>query len=186
MTLLVAGLVLFLGIHLVPVFRALRLRLESRLGERAYRAVFSLVSAVGLVLIVAGWWTRPTPVQIFAPLPEARAAAPLLVSAAFVLLAAANMRTHIRAWLRHPMLIGVVLWSGVHLLVNGDVASTVLFGSFLGWALIDLVSVVQRRAVKIFVPAWSHDVMAVGGGLVLAWLTMRYHAQIFGVAAAGG
>jgi uncharacterized membrane protein len=125
---------------------------------------------------------RPVPVQLFAPLAGVRAAAPVLVSAAFVLLAAANMRTHIRARLGHPMLIGVVLWSAVHLLVNGELASTVLFGSFLAWALVDLVSAVRRGAVKIFEPAWSHDAIAVGAGLVLAWLTMRYHAQVFGVA----
>ncbi len=183
MTLLVAGLVLFLGIHLVPVFPALRLRLVLRFGDHRYRGFFSLVSALGLVLIVAGWWMRPPPVQLFAPVAGARAAAPLLVSLAFVLLAAANMRTHIRARLRHPMLIGVVLWSTVHLLANGDMASTVLFGSFLTWALIDLASVVRRGAVKIFVPAWWQDAVAVGAGLALAWLTMRYHAQIFGVAA---
>lgn len=182
MTLLVLGLVLFLGIHLVPVVPALRGRLALTLGDRGYRGFFSLVSAAGLVLIVAGWWMRPPPVQVFAPVAEARAAAPLLIAIAFVLLGAAKMKAHIRAWVRHPMLVGVILWSGVHLLANGDLASTVLFGSFFAWALVDLASVVQRGAVKAFEPSWLHDAIAVGAGGALAWVVMRYHAQIFGVA----
>lgn len=137
-----------------------------------------------MTLLAAGWSTRSAPAQVFAPFPEARAAAPLLVSGAFVLLAAANMRTHIRAWLRHPMLIGIILWSAVHLLANGDAASTMLFGSFLVWAIVDLVSAVRRGAVKVFAPAWKHDAIAVVAGLALAWLVMRYHGALFGVAVA--
>jgi uncharacterized membrane protein len=121
----------------------------------------------------------PNGVPLFAPVPAARAAAPLVVTLAFVLLAAANMRTHIRRAVRHPMLIGVVLWSGVHLLANGDLAGTILFASFFAWAVIDLASVIRRGAVKVFVPSWTHDAIAVIAGLALAYLTMHYHSAIF-------
>ena len=180
MVMLICGLVLFLGVHLVPTSTALRARLVLRLGDGPYRGLFSLVSAVGLALIVAGWWTRPERVQLFAPLASARAAAPLVVTIAFVLFAAANMRTHIRAAIRHPMLIGLLLWSGVHLLANGDLAGTVLFGSFFGYSILDLVSAARRHAVKPFVPSWTHDAIAVIASVALAVLVMHFHPQIFG------
>ena len=97
-----------------------------------------------------------------------------------VLFASANMKTHIRKTLRHPMLIGLLLWSGVHLLSNGDKAGTILFGSFFAYAIVDLVSAVSRNAVKPFEPAWKYDAMAVAGGVVLAALTIYFHPVIFG------
>src|ERR1044071_8316153 len=104
MWIMIFGLVLFLGIHLLPVFHHLRANVAQRLGENRYRAVFSLVSAIGLVLIIAGYWMRPEREQLFSPFMGARSAAPWLVSIAFVLFAAANMPTHIRRAIRHPML----------------------------------------------------------------------------------
>lgn len=179
MTLLIVGLVLFLGIHFVPTAPALRASLVQRMGDNVYRGAFALVSAAGLALIVAGYWIAPNDTQLFAPSAAARAAAPLVVTLAIVLLAAANLRTHLRRSVRHPMLIGVILWAGVHLLANGDLAGTVLFASFLAWALVDLVSVIRRGAIRMFVPSWTHDAIAVSVGLGVAWLTMRYHGIIF-------
>lgn len=180
MAVMIAGLVLFLGIHLVPVSQPLRTRLVARLGDKPYRAFFSVVAGLGLVLIIAGYWIRPDRVQLFAPFAAARAAAPALVTIAFVLFAAANMKTHIRRIVRHPMLIGLMLWSGVHLLANGDLAGTILFGSFFAYSAVALVSAIARGSVKVFVPTLKHDVMAVAGGVILSYLTIRFHAVIFG------
>ena len=183
MTLMVVGLVLFVGIHLVPTVPTLRAQLAARLGERPYRGLFSLVSAAGLVLIVVGWPGSAERVQLFAPSPAARAVAPVIVSIAFVLFAAANMRTHIRARLRHPMLIGLLLWSGVHLLANGTAAGTVLFGSFAVYSLVAIASAETRGAVKPVAPVWRHDAIALVAGLLIAYVVMRFHPQIFGTAA---
>jgi uncharacterized membrane protein len=178
--LLVLGLVLFIGIHLLPMAPGLRAQVATRLGEGPYRGLFALVSAAGLVLIVVGWPGTPERVEIFAPIPAARVAAPLAVSIAFVLFAAANMRTHIRVWLRHPMLIGLLIWSGVHLLANGDFAGTVLFGSFAAYSVVAIASAEARGAVKPVLPAWKHDAFALVAGLLVSYLVMRFHAQIFG------
>jgi uncharacterized membrane protein len=180
MAVMIVGLILFIGVHLVPVSQQLRARLVARLGDKAYRGLFAAVSGIGLVLIVAGYHLRPEPVQLFAPSAPARNAAPIVVTIAFVLFAAANMRTHIRRALRHPMLIGLMLWSGVHLLANGDVTGTILFGSFFAYSIVALISAIQRNAVKVFVAAWKYDAMAVVGGLVLAYVTMRVHPFLFG------
>jgi uncharacterized membrane protein len=179
MSFLIAGLVLFLGIHLVPMAPGLRARLLERYGDRRYRAIFSLFAASGLVLIIVGWHLRPERAQLFAPLAAARSAAPAVVTIAFILFAAANMKTHIRSIVRHPMLIGLILWSGIHLLANGDLAGTVLFGSFLAYAIVDLLSA-ARRVRPLPAPESKYDLMAVAGGLALALATMHIHPYIFG------
>lgn len=183
MAILILGLLLFLGIHFVPTLPALRERLHGALGEKGYKGLFSLASALGLVLIVIGFARAPAEPRLFAPLIGAIHAAPLAVTVAFVLLAAANMRTHIRHKLRHPMLIGVLIWSLVHLLANGELRTTVLFGAFLAWASIDLVSAISRGAVKSFRPSIGQDVVAVVAGIGLAALVMMFHRRLFGVAA---
>jgi uncharacterized membrane protein len=180
MWIMIVGLVLFLGIHLVPVVPRVRNRLVLQMGDRRYRGMFSIVAAVGLVLIIAGYWMRPDRVQLFTPSESARALAPSLVAAAFVLFAAANMPAHIRRALRHPMLIGLMLWSGVHLLANGDLTGTILFGSFLAYSIVDLVSVIARGDVKVFAPQWKFDAMALVGGLLAAYVTMHVHPWLFG------
>jgi uncharacterized membrane protein len=180
MIIMIAGLVLFIGIHLVPTGPALRARLMAGLGDKPYRAFFALIAALGLVLIIAGYHMRPERVQLFAPFPAARGAAPVLVTIAFVLFAAANMKTHIRSTLRHPMLIGLMLWSGVHLLANGDLAGTILFGSFFAYSIIAIISATRRGSGKVLIPDWKHDLIAVAAGLALSYLTIRLHPLVFG------
>jgi uncharacterized membrane protein len=111
MTVLILGLVLFLGVHLVPALPRLRAALAGRLGEKAYKGGFSVLALLGLVLIVVGYARAPAEPRLFAPFVGAHALAPALMIVSFILLAAANMKTHIRRSLRHPMLIGVGLWA---------------------------------------------------------------------------
>jgi uncharacterized membrane protein len=182
MSLLVAGLALFLGVHLVPALPGMRRTLLGRLGEAPYKIAFALASAAGLVLIVAGFARWPEPPRIFAPLPAAIAVAPFAMTVSFILFAAANMQGHVRHALRHPMLLGLLLWSGVHLLANGDLKGTLLFGAFLIYAIVDLASVTARKAVKPFVPQWRYDVFALVGGVAVALVVMALHRVLFGVA----
>ena len=181
MGLLVPGLVLFLGVHLVPTSPPLRRSLVARMGERGYRGAFSAVAAAGLALTVAGFARAPSEPMLFAPMPWAIAAAPSVVGAAFVLLAAARLQGHLRRIVRHPMLAGTILWAGVHLAANGDPASTILFGAFLAWALVDLASAIARRAVRVFEPNVAHDAIAVVAGIggMLAFAAL--HRVLIGV-----
>lgn len=181
-TLLAAGLALFLGIHLVPVLTPVREALASRMGANGYKGAFTLASLSGLVLIVIGYRIAGPGARLFAPVPAAIAIAPYAMALSFVLLAAANMRTHIRQALRHPMLLGIMLWAAVHLCANGDTRGTLLFGGFLAWALVDLASVISRHAVKEFEPVARQDVIAVGAGVGLALVVMMFHRMLFGVA----
>lgn len=182
MKMLIAGLAIFLGFHLLPALPRARLAVVARLGEQRYKAVFSLASLVGLALIVAGYALSDDRGRVFSPFPAARAVAPYAMALSFVLLAAANMRSHLRRYLQHPMLIGILIWSSVHLLANGDRAGTALFGAFVAYAFVDLVSAIERRAVKAFEPAIRHDVIAVGAGIGVALAVMAFHRVMFGVA----
>ena len=182
MRLLIAGLALFLGMHLLPAIPSLRAALMARCSEQRYKGVFSLVAAIGLVLIVVGYVIADDRTRVFAPLAAARAIAPFAMVASFILFAAANMRGHLRRIVKHPMLLGLLLWASVHLLANGDRAGTVLFGAFLAYAVVDLVSVIGRGAVKSFVPERKHDAIAVVGGAAIALAVMTLHRMLFGVA----
>lgn len=181
MEILILGLLLFLGIHLLPVFSGARNALYGRLGEKQYKGMFSLAAAAGLVLIIIGYARAPSDPRLFAPFPVAVMAAPLAMILSFVLLAAANMRTHIRHMLGHPMLIGVGIWAVVHLLANGELRATLLFGAFLAYVVIDVISAIGRGAVKKFAPAGRQDLMAIGAGIVLALLVMAFHRMLFGI-----
>ena len=182
MSLLVAGLVLFVAVHLIPSAVPLRAALIARLGPGPYRGLFSLIAAAGLVLIVWGFARAPFE-PLYAPPAWGRQVAMFAVPVALVLFAAANMPTHIRAVLRHPMLLGLLLWAIAHLASNGDLRSVVLFGGFAGFAVLDLVSAVARdqRPSTDKAPRLAMDVVAIVAGLVAAGLLAVFHAALFGV-----
>ena len=181
MAIMVIGLVAFLGLHLIPALPDYRNRLAADLGEPRYKGLFSLASFVALALVVVGYALSERGPRLFPSVPAAIAAAPYAITLAFILLAAANMKGHIRQSLQHPMLIGILIWSGVHLLTNGDLRGTVLFGAFFVYALVDLASAVRRHAIKSFVPSTRHDVIAIGAGVVVALVVMTVHPYLFGV-----
>ena len=139
MTLLVLGLVLFLGIHSSRVFaEGARQRFIARRGAGAWKALYSIVSAVGLVLLVWGYGqARLEPVVLWGTPLWVRHLASLLTLAAFVLLAAAYVpRNAIKARLGHPMVLGVKAWALAHLVSNNTLADVLLFGGFLLWAVL--------------------------------------------------
>ncbi len=175
------GFVLFFGTHLVPS-TPLRTPLRAALGEGRYKGLFSLLSLAGLVLIVLGY--RQIPVEfVFAPKPWARMAALHAMPFVFILLASAQTPTHIRHWVRHPMMIGVLIWAVLHYFANGERAAVWLFGGFAVYAVISIISSTLRgqtleSAAKP--PAWKHDIIAVVGGLVLFGVVLWAHGWLFG------
>jgi len=183
--LLIWGLILFIGVHVVPSSARLRAALAARLGENGYKILFSLVSAVGLVLTAVGYGQAPRE-QIFEPSQTARTFLPVAMAVAFVLVAVANVPGRMRRLLRHPMLAGVLVWSVLHLLANGDLASNVLFSAFALWTVFAILSAEyrgKRPAVadgKLGNPAF--DLAGVAVGLLAFWLILHFHADLFGVA----
>jgi len=190
MLVLVTGLALFLVMHLVPTQPELRQGLIDRFGPAAYKAVFALVSLAGLALIVIGYGKMQVMAgknpEIWTPPHGLRHLSLLLMVPAMVLLAAAYIPSRIRDQVKHPMLLAVKLWAVAHLLANGDLASIVLFGALLAYAVIDLISVKRRGALGPLGAAKGTvggDITAVVVGLALyAALLLGGHKWLIGVA----
>ncbi|MGO4705440.1 NnrU family protein [Microvirga sp. 2MCAF38] len=149
MALLVLGLIVFLGVHAFTMVRGARSRLISALGEGPYKALYSVISLIGLVVIVIGYgqYRHAGYIPVWEPPIWTRHLTLLLVWIAFVCLAAAYFPGWIKARLKHPMLAGVKIWAFAHLLANGDLGSILLFGSILVWAVIARISVKRRDEV---------------------------------------
>ncbi|MCY3820430.1 MAG: NnrU family protein [Gammaproteobacteria bacterium] len=182
MSLLVAGLVLFTAVHLIPSAPRLRVVLVERLGEKPYRGVFSAFVLLSLAVVVCGYSRSPLE-GVYVPPAWGYQVSMILVPVALVLFAAANMPTHIRALVRHPMLLGLLLWAFAHLLANGELRSVVLFGGFALFAVVEIVSAVARGKVPPTepVPRITMDIAAVIGGLIVAGLLAVFHGALFGV-----
>lgn len=147
MSILIFGLVLFLGIHSVRIFADdARSRFIAKRGAGAWKGVYSLVSALGLAAIVWGYAAaRAEPVVLWAPIPGMRHLAALLVLLAFILMAAAYVPGNgLKARLHHPMVLSVKLWALAHLLANHTLASLLMFGGFLVWSVLSFRAARQR------------------------------------------
>ncbi|WP_420336750.1 NnrU family protein [Roseibium sp.] len=190
MALLVAGLVLFLGIHVVPMFPAFRSSLTQKLGENGYKGLFSLVSFAGLALTIYGYGEARfdgSPV-LYDPPFWLRHVTMLLMVPVFIFLVAAYMPCKIKKALKHPMLVAVKLWALSHLLANGDLASVLLFGGFFVWAVFDRISVKRRGPLAGQGPAARgepgrySDVWVILIGLALYGLFVwKLHVLLIGV-----
>ena len=138
MQLLILGLLTFLGVHSVRIFaEGWRNARRAAMGEMAWKGVYSVVSLIGLVLIVKGYGeARLTPTLLWVSPTWTAHLAALLTLVSFVLLTAAYVPGNaIKLRLKHPMVLGVKVWALAHLVANGTLADLVLFGSFLAWAV---------------------------------------------------
>jgi len=189
MTLLILGLALFFATHAVPMAPALRERARTVVSARAYQLLFSLLSAFSLILIIVGYGqtrgeARLNP-ELWTPPAELRHGTLLLMLPAMVLLVAAYVPSRIRTAVQHPMLAAIILWAAAHLLAKGDLASVLLFGSFLLWAGIDRVSVGRRNALGPLgsrTGDLSGDIVAVVVGLAIYLILVFWgHRWLIGV-----
>lgn len=180
MTLLIIGLVIFFAVHLVPAMTGLKQSLKDRFGDNGYRGVFTVISLVGFVLIIWGY-ARAEWADVYFPPDWGRSVTMILVLLAFILLAAANMKGRIRKTLKHPMLIGILLWGAGHLLANGDQASVLLFGSFVAYAVVDITLASAQGRVAQFDVKPVHDIMAVVGGTAVYAVVLFLHPYVIGV-----
>ena len=193
MTLLILGLILFLGVHSARVFgEGPRTALQARLGELGYKGAYSVVALAGLVLVVVGYGAaRETPQIVWIAPVWTRHLAALLTLASFVLLAATYVPGNaIKARLHHPMVLGVKVWALSHLLANGMLADILLFGGFLLWAVLSFRAARGRdRAAGTVYPAGraGPTLVAVAVGVV-AWAVTAFwaHGVLFGVKPFGG
>lgn len=188
MTVLILGLIIFLGAHSTRIvadgWRTAQLK---RLGEGAWKGIYSLISLAGFGLIVWGFsLARQQPVVLWTPPIAMRHVAALLTLIAFILFAAAYVpRNGIKSRVHHPMVLSVKVWAFAHLLANGKLADVVLFGAFLGWAVVCYIAEKKRdRAAGTQYPAGTAGATAatVAAGAV-AWALFAFwlHGLLIGV-----
>ena len=188
---MIAGLVLFLGIHTLTTMRDARARAIARLGKGGYKILYVLVSVAGLVLIAWGFsqYRQYEWINVWYPPTWMRHIALALMLPAIILVVASYIRGRIFTTLKHPMLTGVKLWAVLHLMANGDLGSIILFGSVLVWAVYDRISLKRRAdagAPPIPVGGVTNDLIAVGVGVV-AYLALVFvfHPLVIGVPIVG-
>jgi uncharacterized membrane protein len=189
MSVLVLGLLIFLGVHSVRIFAdGWRQAQIARGGEARWKGLYSLASAIGLGLIIWGYGlARAEPLPLWPTPPWTRHVAALLTLPAFILLAVAYVpASYIKSRVGHPMVAGVKLWALAHLLANGNLADLLLFGAFLAWAVASFASARRRdRAAGRTYPApcWPCEATGVALG-TLAWAGFAFwgHAWLIGVA----
>ncbi len=191
MTLLMVGLVIFLGMHSISIVApAWRDAQVARRGEKAWKGIFAALSLVGFVLLLYGYGlARHATAAVYAPPTAMRHLALLLMLPVFPLLLAAFRPGRIQRATKHPMLLAVIFWALAHLLANGTLADVLLFGGFLVWATVDRIAV-KRRAVEHQVrtapPSKFNDLIAVVGGLAIyAAFIMGVHRWLIGVSPLG-
>jgi uncharacterized membrane protein len=151
MTLLILGLVLFIGIHLLPTRVALRTTLVARFGEKGFQGLFSLFALAGFVTIIMGMRAAPFE-PVWNPPAWGRSVTLPLMMLSLYALTASKLPSNIKRLTPHPMLWGVILWSAAHLLANGDLASLLLFGALALFAVIDIASANKRGASRLTSP----------------------------------
>jgi uncharacterized membrane protein len=188
MAILALGLVIFLGLHSTRIVaEGGRAKAIARIGEGPWKGVYSLLSAIGLVLIIWGFgqarydaavlWTAPVGVR--------HIALTLMLISLVLIAAYIFKKSHIAVAVHHPMVWGVAVWAAAHLFANGSAADLLLFGAFLVWAAADLVSSYardRRDAVVYPSPEWGATIGAVVVGIVL-WIALLagLHLWLFGV-----
>ena len=148
MELLLLGLVIWSLVHLFSAVAPQgRIALVGRLGLMPYKGVVSLLILLALLLMVLGWRSVTTFSVLFVAPPWLTVVAGVLIFLGLVLLAASNLPTNLKRWVRHPQLTGVILWALAHGMLNGDSRSLLLFGGLLVWAVLEIVFINRRDGI---------------------------------------
>ena len=191
MLLFILGLLLFFSIHMLPFYPEYRAQLIEKIdtdtidGEGMYKIIFSVISLLGLVFIgigkgsmgFASLWDIPAFFRYISV---------IVILLSFILIVAAYLPNNIKRYVPHPMLTGVIIWGVTHLIINGDVASIILFGSFVVYSVV-AIKLTNRRESYVYskhdtqetIPVLKDGIVigiAVLGFLILLWL----HKPLFG------
>jgi uncharacterized membrane protein len=191
LAILILGLAIFVIPHVFVTRRDARAAMIARIGEGAYKGLFSLASIAGVILMGWGYarYRAAGYIPVWSPPDAMRHVTVALVWPATVLIVAAYIPGNIKRKLKHPMLVGIKLWALAHLLSNGDLGSIILFGGILAWAVYDRISLKRRTdpgAPPIPVGGTSKDIAAVVvGTLLYLLLGYLFHPYVIGVPAFG-
>jgi uncharacterized membrane protein len=144
MTLLILGLLLWSQAHF---FKRLAPARHAALGDRSKKIVAVLI-LISVVVMIFGYRMADF-IPIWTPPAFLTGINNLLMLAAFFLIGMSATKGRLKGWMRHPMLLAVKVWALAHLMVNGDLASIVLFGGMLAWAVVSVILI--NRAEPVYV-----------------------------------
>lgn len=170
---LVLGVLIWTGAHL---FKRLAPGARAAMGETAGKGIIAVVLLVSIWLMVIGYG-RADGAFFWGRHPALVGVNNLLMLLSVYMFAASGMKTALARKMRHPMLGAVKVWALAHLLVNGDVASFILFGGLLAWAVVEMIVINKSQ------PDWtppppapkSKEIAAVVGSVVLYGVIAGIH-----------
>jgi len=181
---LIIGVLLWSGLHLMKVLTiSLRESLLQKIGENAYKGIFSLGIIASIVLMVLGWRASPV-IVLYPPLEQTGIISIMLMFVSLQLFARSTFRSNSKRFIRNSQMTGTIIWSFAHLLMNGDVASLILFGGLGIWAALQII-LLNRRDGKWNKPAsvpMSRELMPTLVGTVMFAVLFYLHGYFSGVA----
>lgn len=188
MILLLLGLAVFAGLHMfTTVLRPVRDGAVARIGEGPWKIAIAVGLVVSIWLMARGYGGAASAALWLAP-DWMRAVVSFAMLPVLILYMGSFPGSALRSRIRHPQLTGFKIWALLHLIVNGEIRATVLFGGLLIWAVVQLI-VLNRRDGKPPLPVAHESVlrawMAVPLG-VFAWVVLIWaHPLLFGVSPFG-
>jgi uncharacterized membrane protein len=191
MSILILGLVLFLGIHSLRIFAdPWRTMQTKKIGEQKWKGICSLIALIGFILIIYGYRQSSPSFTIWSPPLWTWHITAALTLIAFILLAAAQVpKNGIKAKVKDPMVLGVKTWALAHLISNGSLVGIILFGSFLVWAILDFKSCRRRRSNSLDAPTETSLMMTIATYTIgiAAWFifAIYIHQTLFGISPFG-
>ena len=183
MTLLIVGLVLWVVAHLFKrLAPGTRADMTGRMGtkSKSYFAILILVAVALIILGYRGIYDGTDMVTVYGPLPGAYPLNNLLMLVALMVYSAGMSKGVIWTWVRHPQLWGVTIWAAAHLLVRGDLAAVMLFGTMLVWAQVT-VALINRDEGPWQRPgagAITRDLVMVAGVVVAYGILTFIHREL--------
>ncbi len=188
MTIMIIGLVIFLGSHSVRIFAEnWRQQQIAKFGETNWKLAYSAVSIIGLAIAIYGYGQmRLDPIYVWNPPMGMRHAVALLMVPAFIMLVAAYVpHNAIKAKLGHPMMLAEKIWAFAHLLANGRLGDIVFFAAFLIWAILAFKTAKKRDRLTPPTPVSTTKMATIATvliGLVAYVLFAFYlHSALIGV-----
>lgn len=175
------GISIFFGVHLIPFIKKLKFFLQSKLGENTYKGLFSLISLLGIFLIIFGYESNAN--LLYSVNEKAYLYSKYIMFISFTLLIAANIPTYIKKIIKHPMSLGIAIWAVIHLMVNPDTYSVILFGSFLVYSVISvlILELNNNSQFEEIDPKISFDILSVSLGILFTLLAFNFHEYLSGI-----
>jgi len=180
MVFLILGVAVFFSIHFIPS-TPIRASIVTSLGENRFKGLFSLVAALGLGLIIYGL-SEAEFSPLWAPPVWGRTLLISIMPIVVILWVAAELPNNIKRFVRHPMLVAMIIWGMGHLIANGDLATTILFVSFVLFSVFNIISVNERGNYEPPAPVGAgKDILTIMLGLVIYALLYYFHGAFTGM-----